>query len=212
MTTFDARITAAIAVNLSYLRHFLSDAVARSSEALDLIHRGERDQSLGVLLGLDVLVDDCKALLGATRVLHQTKATCEPRTEGPPFVFGLLTPEDLVYVRKLLEAEDSLQEESQHLPGEMPQDIRARIIFPSVENPRIDGSQVSPAQIDRLSQHWSQIAGEPVQAECLDYAFITRCTELAALRLERQYNDRPKAQAINSQNLGGWVFLLERHI
>src|SRR5262245_8525409 len=127
----DGTTTVALAMNLSCLRAFLSEAAARSSEAFELIQRNERDRAFGVLAGLDALLEDSKAALLIATFYH-SKATSDTPIDNPFFVVGLLTPEDLVYVRNLLEAEESLQEESQHLPGEMPQGICSRIILPTL--------------------------------------------------------------------------------
>lgn len=204
---------AAIASNLSRLRDFLKEAAVRGAEACDLIHSGELNRAIGVVLGLDAVLEDSKALYGAAVALHRAKAGAGgSRMETRPPVIGLLTPEDLEYIHELLGAEEALDPESQHLPGEMPARIRERIVVPQTEALNFDGIEVSAAQMARLDAYWSEIAGEPVRAEALDYAFVALCSELAALRLERKYNNRPKAQAINSQNLGSWVFSLERDI
>lgn len=61
----------AITANLRSLQVLLAAAATRSSEAYVLSQRGEFNQAIGTVLGLDTILDDAKALYGAAIVLHR---------------------------------------------------------------------------------------------------------------------------------------------
>lgn len=60
----------AIAANLEVLHLMLMDAAQRSAEARELMQRGERNGAIGMALGLDVILDNAKALYIAALALH----------------------------------------------------------------------------------------------------------------------------------------------
>ena len=65
----------AIAANLEALHLILEDAANRSAEAHELMQRGERNGAIGTALGLDIVLEDAKALYGAALALHRTRAS-----------------------------------------------------------------------------------------------------------------------------------------
>lgn len=65
----------AIAANLEALHLILVDAAKRSAEAHELMQRGERNGAIGAALGLDVVLEDAKALYGAAPAVHRTRAS-----------------------------------------------------------------------------------------------------------------------------------------
>jgi hypothetical protein len=64
----------AITANLRSLQAMLATAAKQSSEAYLLSQKGELNQAIGTVLGLDTILDDAKALYGAAIVLHRLKA------------------------------------------------------------------------------------------------------------------------------------------
>jgi hypothetical protein len=68
---------------------------------------------------------------------------------------------------------------------------------------------VSTAQTERVRRDWVQMAGgDPVTGEYIKGTFYGFCCELAAYRIERKYNCRPKCEAAFSQNRGTWYVRL----
>lgn len=68
-TAIDVNATA-IAANLEVLHLMLMDAAQRSAEARELMQRSERNGAVGTDLGLDVVLDNAKALYIAALALH----------------------------------------------------------------------------------------------------------------------------------------------
>lgn len=68
---------------------------------------------------------------------------------------------------------------------------------------------VTTARMARLRTEWTQIAGEPIVAEYIKGTFYCACSELAAYRLERKYNNRPSCEAFFSKPRNSWMFRLE---
>jgi len=72
---------------------------------------------------------------------------------------------------------------------------------------------VTPAQIERLRRDWVEFAGfEPVLIEYIKGTFYGHCSEVAAYRIERKYNCRPKCEASYSEHLGTWYVRLETNL
>lgn len=71
---------------------------------------------------------------------------------------------------------------------------------------------VTTARMARLTREWSDIAGEPVVTEYIKGTFYCQCTELAAYRLERKYNNRPTCEAFFSKPRNSWMFRLETRL
>jgi len=63
----------AIAANLAALHSLLTEAAKRSREGHEIIQRGECNGAIGVVLGLDALLDDAKALYVAAVALHRLR-------------------------------------------------------------------------------------------------------------------------------------------
>lgn len=75
------------------------------------------------------------------------------------------------------------------------------------------GPSITASQIERVRSDWVEMAGgEPVVVEYVKGAFYGFCSELAAYRIERKYNCRPKCQAGYSQNMGTWYVRLETNL
>lgn len=62
-----------IAANLEALHFILVDAAKLSAEAHELMKRGNRNGAIGAALGLDVVLEDAKALYGAAFALHRMR-------------------------------------------------------------------------------------------------------------------------------------------
>jgi hypothetical protein len=75
--------------------------------------------------------------------------------------------------------------------------------------PIIAADVVTTARMARLTREWAEIAGEPVTVEYLKGTFYCQCSELAAYRLERKYNNRPVCEAFFSRPRSTWMFRLE---
>jgi hypothetical protein len=69
--------------------------------------------------------------------------------------------------------------------------------------------RVTPAALERVRRDWNEIAGEPVTVEHIGGCLYATCSELAAYRLERKYNARPKCEAFFSKPCASWMFRLE---
>ena len=73
--------------------------------------------------------------------------------------------------------------------------------------------ELSSSRIASLKREWEEIAREPLnevrQIKGAVYAFGS---ELACLRLERQYRWCKRARALYSENLSTWTFELELRI
>lgn len=73
-TAIDMNMNAkVIAANFEALHFILLDAVKLSAEAHELMKRGNRNGAIGAALGLDVLLEDAKALHGAALAIHRTR-------------------------------------------------------------------------------------------------------------------------------------------
>lgn len=64
---------AAIAANLAALHAILAKASERAAEAHAVMLRGERNGAIGTVVGLDLMLDDAKALYMAAIALHRTE-------------------------------------------------------------------------------------------------------------------------------------------
>ncbi len=62
-----------IRANLEALNVLLTSASQRSSEALLLIEKGERNAAIGTVLGLADLLDEAKSFYGAAITLHRVR-------------------------------------------------------------------------------------------------------------------------------------------
>jgi hypothetical protein len=62
-----------IAANLEALHFILLDAVKLSAEAHELMKRGNRNGAIGAAFGLQVALEDAKALHGAALAIHRTR-------------------------------------------------------------------------------------------------------------------------------------------
>lgn len=63
--------------------------------------------------------------------------------------------------------------------------------------------------IKRVRIDWEKIAKTEVSVRFVKGAFWGFTSELGALRLEHEYNNRAKASASYSVNLKSWMFTLE---
>lgn len=69
---------------------------------------------------------------------------------------------------------------------------------------------MNAAQINRLANDWSKIAGETVKVEVISGTPYGFCSELGALRLFHKYQIVDgRAKAAWSENLKTWFFRLE---
>lgn len=72
--------------------------------------------------------------------------------------------------------------------------------------------EVSAVQIERLRQDWIRMAGENLYVEYIKGTFYAECSELAAYRIERKYNCRPKCEALFSKPRNAWMVRLETNL
>ena len=69
---------------------------------------------------------------------------------------------------------------------------------------------MTEAQIKRLANDWTKIAGETVEIELIGGTPYGFCSELGALRLFHKYQIVDgRAKAAWSENLNSWFFRLE---
>lgn len=65
-----------------------------------------------------------------------------------------------------------------------------------------------PAQIDRVQNEWSKLAGEPVTVENIDLDFYAFGSELACLRLLNKFKNSPDEMKVEfSANKKTWFFV-----
>lgn len=70
-------------------------------------------------------------------------------------------------------------------------------------------SDPTEKQLSNLTSGWSKLAGEKVTIEWIKGTYYGYCSELGCLKLEHDYNNRPKAEASYSKPKKTWFFRLE---
>lgn len=65
------------------------------------------------------------------------------------------------------------------------------------------------AQIARTANEWSRIANEPITVEQIGVALYTFASELATLRLLKQYRNAAAADCGYSENMERFFFRIE---
>lgn len=73
-------------------------------------------------------------------------------------------------------------------------------------------TEVTTAQIARVSHDWGRIAEEPVVVQYIKGTFYGFTSELGAYRIERKYNCRPKCEAFYSKTESSWCVRLETNL
>jgi len=61
----------AISANIEALRQLLADAVITASECFQAVQKGEQNQAIGTILGLDSKLEDALALYRVAVMLHR---------------------------------------------------------------------------------------------------------------------------------------------
>jgi len=69
-------------------------------------------------------------------------------------------------------------------------------------------TEIVQNQIGRVTDDLQRIAGEELNVQVHGDAIFAFGSELACLRLEHKYNNRPKCRAAYSENRKSWYFII----